>query len=57
MPERKRNFAIDVFKKPDESMIELPRRNEIKLKINYTIFKTKTHYWHSPLPGENYSAK
>ena len=28
--------------KPDESMIELPRRNEIKLKINYTIFKTKT---------------
>ena len=29
--------------KPDESMIELPRRNEIKLKINYTIFKTNTH--------------
>ena len=48
-------------------MRELPRKNEIELKINYTIFKTKTHYWHPsktakgilPLPplGENYSAK
>ena len=27
--------------KPDESMRELPRKNEIELKINYTIFKTK----------------
>ena len=32
--------------KPDESMIELPGRNEIELKINYNTFKTKTHYWH-----------
>ena len=52
--------------KPEESMIELPGRNEIELKINYITFKTKTHYWHpsknykrgSPPPlGENYTAK